>query len=289
MNFGSLVDDLISGEVIEDKYVFYDAPKFAEHLQRLADSLIEIPIPNNQEKRTEATLLRIKELNLWSSTKKEELLKAKFDNEEFWGYIRTARRAKESTIILRTSELEEAKELVEILHAHEHSKHIFEPPEGSKIEFQKPLYWKTKEYMGEKELNCKALVDILIKYPFSGEVQGYDLKVVSEGIFSFLSSYFRFKYYYQDYWYTLGIRTTAKNQIINQPNLKFLVISRADRRVMVFNMKELTKQYAEVGSPEKGIKPIWSVVKDYLWHKENQLWEYPREVYESGGVFTPQI
>jgi hypothetical protein len=297
MNFGSLVDTiLMEPDEFGNRFVTFTGQRPTSQTLELATSLIGVALPDN-DKKISIILEKVKELKLWANITDQSKLIAKFDKEEFYEYLRVMNSvASGDKVLIEKDELEEAEQLVGLIKEHSFTSNIFGC--DNKLEFQKPIYWKHRFFnvrvQKVVEVSAKCLMDIVVhkKSSIPGykvHIQPIDLKVINDSIFSFIKSYFRFNYYYQDCWYSEGAFEEYKRmKDVHVSPMIFLIVSRTDKRVLLFDMHKTSRDIAIIGR-KTGTKTIDQLINDYLWYRENDNWDYYPEIYENNGVYTPKI
>ena len=155
-----------------------------------------------------------------------------------------------------------------------------EPREGVEIKYQVPILFKVD---GNE---CKALLDVLVIDHEKKLIYPIDLKSTGEYINMFPSSFLKWKYYLQASFYSYGVKQLYPDYTVD--NFKFIVISSQQlTKPLVYTCTDEDLLVGEKGGlnrfTNKKVKGWRQLYEDYLWHLNNDLWEYPKEVYENNG------
>lgn len=112
----------------------------------------------------------------------------------------------------------------------------------------------------------------------------FDLKYTSRSLSAFRNQFFSWKYYLQASLYTdLALKETDCDYF----DTKYVVYSSQDNKVGVFNVDSSMYKLGKLGGTGytgKYIKGYRQLAKELIWHQENDLWEYPYEVYQNNGI-----
>ena len=146
-------------------------------------------------------------------------------------------------------------------------------------------------------VECKALPDILIIDHKQRTIQIVDLKTTSSYNQNVMSSFMKFGYDYQAAWYTLALEavTDQEGELYGytvSPSFLFVFIDTVQGyEPICVKMSELDVDCAINGGIRYGKyrKGILDIFREYLWHVETDLWDYPMEYYRNDGVFITDI
>jgi len=146
-------------------------------------------------------------------------------------------------------------------------------------------------------VECKALPDILIIDHKQRTIQIVDLKTTSSYDQNVMSSFMKFGYDYQAAWYTLALEavTDQEGELYGytvSPSFLFVFIDTVQGcEPICVKMSELDVDCAINGGIRYGKyrKGILDIFREYLWHVETDLWDYPMEYYRNDGVFITDI
>jgi len=215
------------------------------------------------------------------------IIKRLWKNDVNSNYYKHLHLAKGKTIISK-DEYEEALICRDSLINNPFTSHFFinNNPEVS-IFYQVPLYF---EY---KEVECKGLIDILVVNYKENTIQIVDLKSTGRSVLSFPSSYITLRYYLQGAFYELGLKTLIKekksfreqlgvSEDVKIKHMQFVVAEKkGNNPSRIFQMTE-----EEVEKATHGIEDsIDNLLTIYKWHEDNNLWEYPYEMYQNKGIY----
>jgi hypothetical protein len=172
------------------------------------------------------------------------------------------------------------------LYTHEFSKKWLTANENEEVVFQFPIIWK---YKGRE---CKSLFDIIKIDHVNKVIYPVDLKTSYDHVLSFPVNYFKWNYVLQASFYTDALKyfKLQHKELFDYriDNFRFLVISSQDPfRPLVYKTTEVDIYTGKYGGrlKHKGydIKGFDILINDMEWHLENQMFDYPREIYDSKG------
>lgn len=146
-------------------------------------------------------------------------------------------------------------------------------------------------------VECKALPDILIIDHKKRTIQIVDLKTTSSYDQNVMSSFMKFGYDYQAAWYTLALEAVTEQEgelygYTVSPSFLFVFIDTVQGcEPICVKMSELDVDCAINGGIRYGKyrKGILDIFREYVWHVETDLWDYPVEYYRNDGVFITDI
>lgn len=276
MDRGSLVDCLLTNKnEFDNLFVIEEIPEITESVQKILKSL---PLDKELDDLKKEILVEAK-FNNYGNNWKEDTLLSKIVTEESRKYFKFL---KESRMIISQQDYDQALKIIEILTTHPFTKETFELKENEEILFQYPVYWN------EKNISCKALLDICKINHKIKTIEPFDLKVKSENIYNFLSSFVRYKYYLQAAWYTKGLKAIYPEYTVN--NFKFLVTNFFyPNTPLIYTCSSKLLDAATYGTDKimnEVTKGVNKLLEDYIWYKENPQCLYPREIYESRGIIN---
>jgi len=205
LDFGSLVDCLLttSDEFI-DKYSIFSGKRPSDKLLDFANKYIEIyQIEGSREDFSkDSAILQARVESGYDSRLLNETVLKKF-REECDTYCQFCLDNIGKTII-DAETLVFANELVYKTKVSPYLQNIFYPDSNHIVLFQVPIYLVTTRFEG------KLLIDILDIDLLNKEITPYDLKTF-EG--SFESNYWKYKYYYQEAWYSFALNTICNKDL----------------------------------------------------------------------------
>lgn len=205
LDFGSLVDCLLTTpDEFINKYVVFNGRKPTDKLLDFADKYIEIYQleGSGEDFSKDSAILRARTESGYDSRLLNETVLKKF-RDECDNYCQFYIDNSDKTII-DTQTLNFANELVSQVKSSPYLQHIFYPTTNRIILFQVPIYIVTTKFEG------KALIDILDIDLETKIITPYDLKTF-EG--SFESNYWKYKYYYQEAWYSFILNTLSHEDL----------------------------------------------------------------------------
>lgn len=238
---------------------------------------------------TEIPLRRVvydiaKDNGFWSSVVKEDTYYKKFDNDEFWDYLKAVYESKGREIVDEDT-LGWAKSIVEVLQNHKNSKETLSFPD------------KTEEKYAQLELNFvykqfafKGIVDLVIVNHKNKTIRFIDLKTGKEDASNFSSSFVKYRYYLQALLYLIGadsFKEEYKLQDYTVLPFEFLYISRFQKIPITYKVSDKWIKGAingfttPAGYKYKGLNQL---LDDIDWHWTNKEFDLPRELVEANGV-----
>lgn len=179
----------------------------------------------------------------------------------------------------------------EVLRNHSFTSKWFKAGFDEEVLFQTPIIFNAApSYEG------KALLDIIKIDHMEKVIYPKDLKSMSDYLSSFLPvSFVKYRYDLQAAYYTEAVNQWRDK---NYPgytvaNFGFIVLSFNElNSPLLFNCSDRDLLCGRSGGTTKTGRVVrgWeALVSDYIWHKENDLWDYPRAVYQNKGVLTTEM
>lgn len=169
-------------------------------------------------------------------------------------------------------------------------------------------------YFSYKEIDCKALIDLIIIDHSLKTIQPIDIKTIGESTKAFPKNVKRFRYDIQAAWYTIALKSLEKVKIglididISDYKIlpfKFIVestqiqgyplvytLSDRDLQIAISGVEYKQKVYnldSGVKGPIEMIKGIDQGIELYKWHQLHDQWEYDKHIYESNGDITMSL
>ena len=193
--------------------------------------------------------------------------------------------------LLSPEQYEYAFNSIQTLKTHEFTKHLFEENDNVDNYYQFPIEWEV-EVNGVKVL-MKSLLDILRIDHKNKTIEPKDLKTTGKSVLAFPSSFIEWRYYLQASSYSDAVRYLIKThypQYISYRILpfEFLVISSKNpTKPLMYKCTENDLYVGAYGgtvkSYDREIKGYLELVRDMIWHTENELYNYPKSTYEAKG------
>lgn len=166
-------------------------------------------------------------------------------------------------------------------------------PENKNIEivYQFPIVWKVERW-NKPSYKAKSLLDVLKIDHKNKIIYPIDLKTSSDHILSFENNYFKFRYPIQEAFYTDAI-TYWKNNIETKfkdykvAPFEFVIIQNTDfAKPLIYRSTTDSYELGKFGGNYKGkyVKGYLQLIDEKNWHLENQLFDYPKQIYDNNGV-----
>tara|TARA_R110000822_G_scaffold178776_5_gene318702 strand:- start:315 stop:1346 length:1032 start_codon:yes stop_codon:yes gene_type:complete len=194
--------------------------------------------------------------------------------------------------ILSTDQYENVLNSANTLFTHDFSRKWITADENQEIHYQFPILWNWK---GKP---CKSLFDIIKIDHKEKVIYPIDLKTTGDHVLGFASSFVKWKYYLQASFYTEALKYfKLENEELFDYRVdifRFLIISSGDpRKPLVYETTEndlfVGKNGGSLRYNSNEVRGFDKIIEDMEWHMGNQLYDYPRNVYESDGILTLDV
>jgi hypothetical protein len=282
LSFGSLVDCLLTSPEEVDKR-FIKVPESAPTGQLLTYTeylagLYEL----SDDAYNQAYVV--------SQAKKDspEKMKEKFDliGKPYYDFLKSSN---DKMVIPREMWMR-AETASNTLKTHEFTQRWFSPGYEEEILYQLPIAFKA-DVLEYKDVEFKCLLDLIKVDHLTKTIRPRDIKTTSESImYWYDNSFFKWKYYLQAALYHRGVLAwrDANYPDYSVDGFGFIVInSQFPTNPLCFETSPttLSKGWTGFYDKEKGYRGVAELASDLLWHKQYDLWEYPKSAYEAKGVF----
>lgn len=196
--------------------------------------------------------------------------------------------------LISNSQYQTALSIVESLKTNKFTRKYFTPDFNKNIElkFQLEIYW---EFKGQK---CKSKLDLVLIDHDSKEIHPIDIKTSGKSTFSFNLSSLQWRYDLQASFYS-----TALYWLINHSNdeywskfkdysikpFKFIVESSNYQGFpLIWECSDSFLLKGADGFYKDGryYKGFVQLIEEYVWHKTNNSWDYPKDVIENDGILV---
>jgi hypothetical protein len=146
-------------------------------------------------------------------------------------------------------------------------------------------------------VQCKALPDIVIIDHKKKIIQIIDLKTTSSYDHNVMSSFIKFGYDLQGAWYTIAMQALTKQagplngyKVSSSFLFVFIDTVQGNEPVCV-RMSETDLDSAINGGFKynKKHKGAMEIFNDYMWHVNNDKWDYSKECYDNEGMLVTNI
>lgn len=301
LTFGSLVDSLLTQpeKLNNDFYVMTAKKPESEMMLRFAEKFAE---------SGDIVLA----YNLSGYKISIDALKTKFDKEGKAYY--DALKASKGKEVISFDMMTNANKVVSMLKNNPFTKKYFEPSEDVEILYQVPILWEFEgRFLPDENISAKIpskiLLDIIRIDHKARTIEPIDIKTGAEG---FMKAYWKYRLYLQGSLYYYGVNNAViqsenKSQYYRVLNTKFIysdsdgvfppVIYRmTDNDLTIgregyYPMQILSTCVSTVcdgplvafPSTKPKYKGFVRLAEELLWHKNNDLWDYPYDVYQSQG------
>lgn len=290
---GSALDcQLTSPERWDKDFIVVDAIRPYGFMGKFVDNLPanltpESPVEMYQEAYDEAgykmSISKVIE-KFWSTQDIQDYYIATRQNSDTIG--RTIISKDEYDSVIKARELIFANEFI--------YKYFKKTSDWHEIMKQVPIYFK---YRKQK---CKALLDGILIDHKDRTIQPYDLKTTGKSVYDFPLSYLQFGYYRQCAFYELALcseDSPIKNLLDEGYTLLDFIFIVVESKVSsshpaVIYRTSLKDRLCGIyggSTGRKKYKGINELIDDYIYHRDNDYWDLPRELHESSGEIKLDI
>lgn len=195
--------------------------------------------------------------------------------------------------ILTSEQYENVLNSANTLFSHDFSrKWITADNEDEEVVYQFPIIWN---YQGKP---CKSLFDIIKIDHKEKVIYPVDLKTTGDHVLGFPFNFIKWKYYLQAAFYTDALKYyKLENKDLFTYRIdvfRFLIISSNNAlKPLVYEttIKDLHvgKYGGNLKYNNEPVRGYTQLIEDMQWHMDNQLFDYPREVYDKQGILTLDV
>ena len=281
VKFGSLVDDLLFNDkdYFNEHYYIFDGEKPTATLGTLCDIILKnyLTIPTIDD------IVNIIVLNkFWANIKNQDTLIEKFNNEEFWNYLKCKYDTVNKTVIT-SKEYEDSKEIIHILKTHKYSKHILinDYENISQLKFS----------IKYRKFKINGILDLISIDHKNKIVYFTDLKTGKNPAIEFEESFIKWRYYFQGAIYCLAFFEICKTLGLKDYKLapfQFLYISKSDKTPLLFKMTEKWIKAAMNGFSinRYKFKGINELIDEIYWCWKNKEYNITKYIVENNGIIN---
>jgi len=272
MLLGSTVDCLIlTPELFNDQFIVLDEKPTGQMLS-FVEELIKLDLKSYSD------TCDIEDIAKQAYTKvgfKREGLDSVLNNFEKKGLKYFKARCKYSQDQIITSEIH--KEALRLKKLVETDRFV-----GSLFKELNPKHVQFEIYDNFENIAVKGLLDMIVVDETSKTIQPYDLKITNES--NFYDTFYYRRYDLQAAFYTLLLKKTDYKIL----PFKFIVINIPANRIETYTTTETIIHNSTIGFTKnnKTYKGCIELLKQYNWHKTENLWEYPMNMYLNHGILT---
>lgn len=278
MDRGSLIDTLLTNEKdFEKLFHIMSEDKPTSTLLVLYENLINILTEYNETDIVTQAEILIKDLNLWSNIKNPDLIQQRIKDPILFSCIKEHFESQNKIKIYQT-DYNNSKALIESLKTHEFTSKYFNSNDTVEILNQVPIVFKYKDF------EYKVLIDILYIDHWNKLVIPIDLKTSEDSVNSFKYKIYKFRYDIQASMYHKGVieYCNLKYPDYQIEDFLFLVGSlKYPETPLLYNARGLMS-VGEFGNNEH--KGFLELSESYFWHRQNDKWDYSKEVYLNNGI-----
>ena len=280
---GALVDDLLflSKEDFNKKYILGTVKLPTASTKVLADEAVRECVENNRKYQDLDYVQLINRLSIWTTIKKEDTLKKRYNYDDFYKYIDLMVQTKQRNLTLITPEMySKAKEQVKILLDDDNVNHNFIKSDHIENIYQYKLEF---EYDGIKFLGYYDILQINHK---EKTIQVKDLKTTSLSANKFYKQFISLNYYIQGGLYSLGLAKVVKDLKLDGYKvlpMEFIYTSFVTKDTITYVFPNRWFTASLNGFYRGGVKyrGIIQLIEDIKWHFDNEVFDRSRFLYEN--------
>ena len=267
------VDNVTIEQYFDDNYVIntLDTPTGQDFI--LAKYLIE-KYDTHLDITNEAVLDAIKELVIYGSTKKEELLVAKYKQIEDYVIFNISNKHSDRKVI----SFEIYSSCLDIIYTLIKDETISpymnnESTEEIEVYNELPILWELT--LGNTNIPMKSKLDKVIVNKVDKTIQIIDFKTTGDNTSKFTKSYIQFRYYYQASLYltALHYKQVKEEWYIDYTILPFkFIVANDSSKPLIFVVNDTDIKLSTFGESKIGFNKVkgWmEVLKDLIWYNEN--------------------
>ncbi len=286
---GSCVDCLLTEPELFDKNYYIE---FSEKCEKVPTPQIKLYIDKIIEGYSEKEAYELANFKRVSDTL--EAIRGKIANDYLEYFEWSQNRLKhiinnQGKEYLTQQQYELIKDIVHNLTNNRFTSKYFQNGFNVDSHTQVEIYWKFGD------VACKSKFDKIIVNHNEKTIQPLDIKTTGKHISSFNRSFLQFRYDIQASFYStalLWLIDKSDNEYWNKLKdykilpFRFIVEStKYTGTPMVFNIPErmLLKSYEGFTYDKQNYKGWKELIQDLQWYKENNTWDYEREVVENDG------
>jgi hypothetical protein len=180
----------------------------------------------------------------------------------------------------------------------------FTPSRNTQIFFQVPIYFSAKG------VEMKGMLDGILVDHDAKTVQPFDLKTTGKGTWTFTSEYISNSYFLQAAIYQTAfqmllsdIAYTSHPRLVGMTleliktytplNMQFVVVPKVTTEgARIFQCTDHDLERGIVGGKLKTgrfIEGMDNLLDRFIWHTQNNKWDFPMEVYVNSGITTLDV
>lgn len=263
-----------------DKYAVYTGPKLAPQLKEFIDKYYELEVNGQGDSSNHRAMLAFVEIGVKKGTVESMVERFQKDGLEYYNYLRTS-VGKE---IVGNEEYSEAVNLVQKLRDDQYTGFFVNAEIETDIDVYDQVIVK-----GEIEgVEMKGLIDRIIIQHTQWSAEQYILDFKTSSSTDFNDTYNKYKYwlqaevYEQLFWQEHNKARFLRSDVTYHTNPFMFIVGYTNGRT-----PEVWRNPIATAASTK----LKELLERYKWHKSENKWKYPREVYENNGrrILKPEI
>lgn len=293
--FGDLVDRLcFSPRSVADKYYVSDISMPSDNIKSIMDIVFDeyqvssTTGASNERRVNDAIYHAAGRINYGQNWKADTIIRKV--REAGLNYLNDRINAGDK-IVISPDVMDRAKEARTSLISHPWTAPYFNSvSKHIKILFQVPILFRVVS--DDKKVNeeCKVLIDILVINERDKSVFPVDLKTMWKYTKFFDSEFVSRRYYIQAAYYFEAVSIAFQDY--NVKNFRFICLSSQSLYNPIIYM--CTNKDLSVGKnggtiQGRTVKGWMQLLEEYIWHKSNDRWDYPYEVYKNRGTLKLDV
>lgn len=287
LDFGSLVDTMISNpEDVERDFAVFSGTIPTDKMYDVSLKYVELYKDAGEEPDEDSIALNARAEIGYQSNWKNETFLTKF--KEACGDFVTFILYNSDKIFVDRGTYDKALQLVTYTKQSQFLQHIFNPEPNTEVLFQVPIFVNTTKFDG------KILIDCVVIDHNEKTITPYDFKTY-EG--SFVTNYYKYKYYYQEVWYSFILHTLTDPNFYIDVDLpeamkvllgglyrvekfKFIAIDKSFNRTPIIyqSYKNVSNDVMFEGRLDRGlvsfikVKAIGDLIEEFSYRMKNDNW-----------------
>ena len=223
-----------------------------------------------------------------------KVIEKMWNTPELIHYYLSTRNIDKDKSVISKDEYEQVMKAKELLLANEFTERYFRTSEDTdgiyELLTQVPIYFR---HLGE---DCKALLDGILINHEAKTIQIYDLKTTGKSVYAFESAYLDYGYYRQIAFYSIALRhilelyPRLEGYLVLNP--VFIVVETklsSTHPAVIYEVKD--REFGYLGGTVKGkrYKGIAELINAYKFHRDNDYWDMPKDLYDNKGVIELNV
>lgn len=176
-----------------------------------------------------------------------------------------------------------------------------------KVYYQIPIYFSVNGIEGlagtsESWNKCKGMLDLLVIDHEEKTIQIADLKTIARSAFDFPSSFIKYGYYIQAWFYYHAVKeliagravspafSSTQLEFLSEYTVKppiFIVVPKTEGSAIIFSLTQ--SDMIKIWQGTSNFEGVKDLLSRWQFHNMTSQWEFPREVYMNNGTIPLKI